>query len=186
MRIISGKAKGTKLDTLEGLNTRPTLDRVKESVFNIIQSDLQDCIFLDVFAGSGAIGLEAASRGAQEVFMCEQSKQAIKIIEKNIQKTHLEQQIKLYNMDFKQMLSTKIDKKVDIVYIDPPYSTNYAYETLKILLEKEIINEKSIVIVETDRDEVLEELEKLEIKIIDKRKYGRAYIVFLTKRLERG
>lgn len=181
MRIISGKAKGTKLDTLEGMNTRPTLDRVKESIFNIIQNDLQDCIFLDVFAGSGAIGLEAASRGAKKVFMCEHSKQAIKIIQNNIKKTHLENQIELYNMDFKQMLSTKIDKKVDITYIDPPYSTNYAFETVKLLLEKEIINEKSIVIIETDREEILEELEKLKIKIIDKRKYGRAYIVFLTK-----
>ncbi len=181
MRIISGKAKGTKLDTLEGMNTRPTLDRVKESIFNIIQNDLQDCIFLDVFAGSGAIGLEAASRGAKKVFMCEHSKQAIKIIQNNIKKTHLENQIELYNMDFKQMLSTKIDKKVDITYIDPPYSTNYAFETVKLLLEKEIINEKSIIIIETDREEILEELEKLKIKIIDKRKYGRAYIVFLTK-----
>ena len=74
MRIISGRARGTKLYTLEGDSTRPTLDRVKESIFNIIQSDIKDSIFLDLFAGSGAIGLEAASRGAKKAILCDKSK----------------------------------------------------------------------------------------------------------------
>ena len=74
MRIISGRARGTKLYTLEGENTRPTLDRVKESFFNIIQNDLQDKIFLDLFSGSGAIGLEAVSRGAKKSILCDNSK----------------------------------------------------------------------------------------------------------------
>ena len=90
MRIISGKAKGTKLYTLEGNETRPTLDRVKESVFNIIQNEIPESIFLDLFSGSGAIGLEAASRGATKTIMCEKSKNAINIIKRNIEKTHLE------------------------------------------------------------------------------------------------
>ena len=83
MRIISGKSRGTKLYSLEGQTTRPTLDRVKESLFNIIQNDIQGCVFLDLFAGSGAIGLEAASRGAEEVILCEKNKNAIEIIKKN-------------------------------------------------------------------------------------------------------
>ena len=83
MRIISGKAKGTKLYTLEGTNTRPTLDRVKESIFNIIQNEIEGAKILDLFSGSGAIGLEAASRGAKKVILCDKSKDAIKIIEKN-------------------------------------------------------------------------------------------------------
>ena len=82
MRIISGKARGTKLYTLEGESTRPTLDRVKESLFNIIQMKIKDCIFLDLFAGSGAIGLEAISRGAKKAILCDQSKNAIQIIKK--------------------------------------------------------------------------------------------------------
>ena len=77
MRIISGKARGTKLYTLEGQNTRPTLDRVKESLFNIIQNEIQGCIFLDLFSGSGAIGLEAVSRGAKKAILCDNSKEAI-------------------------------------------------------------------------------------------------------------
>ena len=88
MRIIGGKARGTKLYTLNGDNTRPTLDRVKESLFNIIQTKIPDCVFLDLFSGSGAIGLEAASRGAKKVIICDKSKDAIQIIKKNIEKTH--------------------------------------------------------------------------------------------------
>ena len=89
MRIIAGTAKGTKLYTLEGKNTRPTLDRVKESLFNILQNEIKDCYFLDLFSGSGAVGLEAASRGAKKVILCEQSKEAVQIIKKNIQKTQI-------------------------------------------------------------------------------------------------
>ena len=88
MRIISGKARGTKLYTLEGESTRPTLDRVKESLFNIIQMKIKDCIFLDLFAGSGAIGLEAISRGAKKAILCDQSKNAIQIIKK-ISRKHI-------------------------------------------------------------------------------------------------
>ena len=86
MRIISGKARGTKLYTLEGNNTRPTLDRVKESLFNIIQSEIPGSIFLDLFAGSGAIGLEAVSRGAKKAILCDKEKSEIQIIKKNIEK----------------------------------------------------------------------------------------------------
>ena len=92
MRIIAGEKRGTKLYTLEGLNTRPTLDRVKESLFNIIQSKIRDSIFLDLFAGSGAIGLEAVSRGAKKAILCDSNKQAIQIIKKNIEKTRISRQ----------------------------------------------------------------------------------------------
>ena len=98
MRVISGNLRGTKLYTLEGQNTRPTLDRVKESLFNIINFEIKDSIFLDLFAGSGAIGIEAASRGASKVIMCEKSKEAANIINKNLEKTKLINQVKLYNI----------------------------------------------------------------------------------------
>ena len=87
MRIISGSARGTNLFTLDGLTTRPTLDRVKESLFNIIQNEIPESVFLDLFSGSGAVGLEAASRGAKKTILCDKSKDAIKIINKNIKAT---------------------------------------------------------------------------------------------------
>ena len=183
MRIISGKARGTKLYTLDGENTRPTLDRVKESLFNIIQSKINDCIFLDLFSGSGAIGLEAASRGAKKVILCDSSKEAIQIITRNIEKTHTEEQIELYHTSSQELLENKIKEKVDILYIDPPYKTNLAFESVKIILDKKIINKKSIMIIETDEVErVISQVRNLKIEIIDQRRYGRAHLIFLKEK----
>lgn len=181
MRIISGTAKGTRLYTLEGETTRPTLDRVKESLFNIIQNKIQDSIFLDLFSGSGAIGLEAASRGTKKSILCDRSKDAIKIIKNNTQKTHLENKVEIYNKDFKELLKSDI-KKIDIVYIDPPYKTNYIFESLKIITENNILNEEGLIILETDEQEkILKHIDKLKLEVIDQRKYGRAYLIFLKE-----
>ena len=183
MRIISGKARGTKLYTLDGENTRPTLDRVKESLFNMIQSKINDCIFLDLFSGSGAIGLEAASRGAKKVILCDNSKEAIQIIKRNIEKTHTEEQIELYLTSSQELLENKIKEKVDIVYIDPPYKTNLAFDSVKTILDKEIINKNSIMIIETDEVErVISQVRNLKIEIIDQRRYGRAHLIFLKEK----
>lgn len=183
MRIIGGKAKGTKLYTLEGENTRPTLDRVRESLFNILQFELRDSTFLDLFSGSGACGIEAISRGAKKAILCDKSKQAIEIIKKNIDKTHTKEQIILYQMDFKELLKTRIQEKIDIVFIDPPYQTDFAYEAVKIILEKNLITEESIIVIETDQEKVIKkQLENLEIEIMDERKYGRAYLIFLNQK----
>ena len=179
MRIISGKARGTKLYTLEGETTRPTLDRVKESLFNIIQEKILGSSFLDVFSGSGAIGLEAASRGAKKVFLCEKDKNAIKVIKKNIEKTHLE--VTLYETSYEKMLE-KLVEKLDIIYIDPPYKTNLVYETVNKLINLDLLKSDSLIIVETDEEERVEQaLKNLNVNIIDKRKYGRVHLIFLNK-----
>ena len=141
MRIISGTARGTKLYTLEGQATRPTLDRVKESFFNIIQNKIINLNFLDVFSGSGAIGLEAASRGARKVILCDNSKEAINIIKKNIEKTHLEPKVKLYNLDYETLLKTKIKEKMDVIYIDPPYNSNFAIKAVEIIINQKLADE---------------------------------------------
>ncbi len=183
MRIIGGKAKGTKLYTLDGNHTRPTLDRVKESLFNIIQTRTSNSVFLDLFSGSGAIGLEAASRGAKKVILCDSSKEAIQIIKKNIQKTHLEEKIECYQLPFKKLLDDKINEKIDIIYIDPPYKTDFIYESLKQILSKSIIHENTLIIVETDDEKkIIEQIKLLELDIVDHRKYGRAHLVFLKKK----
>ena len=182
MRIIAGKARGTKLYTLEGENTRPTLDRVKESLFNIIQNRIQDTIFLDLFSGSGAIGLEALSRGAKKVIMCDNSKEAYDIIRKNIQKTHFEENVEIYNTDFKNLLQNIINEKLDIIFLDPPYRTNFAIESVERILEKDLLKEDSIIIIETDnREDIVQKLENLNCEITDIRKYGRAYLIFLKR-----
>lgn len=181
MRIISGTARGTKLYTLEGYKTRPTLDRVKESLFNIIQNKIQDNIFLDLFSGSGAIGLEAASRGTKKSILCDKSKDAINIIKKNTEKTHLENKVEIFNKDFKDLLINDIEK-IDIVYIDPPYKTDYIFESLKIITDNNILNEDGLIILETDeKDRIIKQISKLNVEITNQRKYGRAHLLFLKE-----
>ena len=180
MIIISGKARGTKLYTLEGTNTRPTLDRVKESIFNIIQNEIDGAKVLDLFAGSGAIGLECLSRGAEKAILCDKSKEAVEIIKKNIEKTHMEEKVQIFNTDFETCLEKIKDKQIDIVYLYPPYATDYIVKALKKIIELEILKKGSIIIIETDDEaRVLKEIASIEIKIVDKRKYGRATIIFL-------
>ena len=184
MRIISGKAKGTKLYTLEGLDTRPTLDRVKESLFNIITPEIQDSTVLDLFSGSGAIGLEFASRGAKKVYLCDNSKYAIEIIKKNVGKTHFENRVKIYNCDYKEALKKIDDEKIDIIYIDPPYKTNYIKIAVEEIIKKENFNEDTLIIAETDDlQRIIKDMKNFEnsIKIIDQRKYGRANLIFMKK-----
>ncbi|MCI8471170.1 MAG: 16S rRNA (guanine(966)-N(2))-methyltransferase RsmD [Clostridia bacterium] len=183
MRIIGGKAKGTKLYTLEGENTRPTLDRVRESLFNILQYELSDSIFLDLFSGSGACGIEAVSRGVKKAILCDKSKRAIEIIKKNVAKTHIEEKVEIYQLGFEELLKTKIKEKPDIVFIDPPYQTDYAYQAIKIMLENNLIKEETILIIETNQEKrIKEEIEELEIEIMDERKYGRVHLMFLRQK----
>lgn len=182
MRIISGTARGTKLYTLEGLATRPTLDRVKESIFNIIQNQIQGAMVLDLFAGSGAIGLEMVSRGAQKAVLCDNSKAAIEVIKKNIEKTHMCGKIELYNLDFEACIDKIQNEKFDIVYLDPPYHTDYIMKSLKKIIDLKMLQKEGFIILETDEEErIIKEIEKIHVKIVDKRKYGRATIIFLKE-----
>ena len=183
MRIISGTAKGTKLYTLEGMDTRPTLDRVKEALFNIIYDKIQDAIVLDLFAGSGAIGLEFASRGAKKVYLCDNSKPACEIIKKNIIKTHLENKVELYNLEFKETIKRIKEEVFDIIYLDPPYKTDYIKIAINELIKNSMINNKTLIIAETDDiEKILNKIIDIkQLEIIDKRKYGRAHILFLKK-----
>ena len=183
MRIISGKARGTKLYTLAGTATRPTLDRVKESLFNIIQNDIEDSTVLDLFSGSGAIGLEFLSRGAKRAVLCDSSKDAIKIIKQNVQKTHFEEKVEVYNMEFTKLVERLQNQKFDIIYIDTPYATDFIKISLEKIIEYELVNENTKIIVETDDEtRILNQIEKMDVEITDKRKYGRATIIFLKYR----
>ena len=183
MRIISGKARGTKLYTLDGTATRPTLDRVKESLFNIIQNDIEDSTVLDLFSGSGAIGLEFLSRGAKRAVLCDSSKDAIKIIKQNVQKTHFEEKVEVYNMEFTKLVERLQNQKFDIIYIDSPYATDFIKISLEKIIEYELVNENTKIIVETDDEtRILNQIEKMDVEITDKRKYGRATIIFLKYR----
>ncbi len=184
MRIISGKNKGTKLYTLDGINTRPTLDRVKEPLFSIIQNYIEDAVVLDLFSGSGALGLESLSRGAKKAYLCDNSKQAISIISKNIEKTKQNDNAVLLNDSYISALKKCIAQKIkfDIVFLDPPYESDFAQEATKIILENGLLAESGILIIETDCkcvDKIKYELQDYARQIFDERKYGRVSILFI-------
>lgn len=184
MRIISGTMRGTKLFTLEGLNTRPTLDRVKEALFSKINYDLQDAVILDLFSGSGALGLESLSRGAKLAYLCDSSRDAIKIIKQNIEKTKTNEKIILLNCDYEKALNKIIQDKVklDIVFLDPPYKTDYAENAVKIIIENQLLSKDGYIILETDnKEKVIGNLNTDYIKIKDIKRYGRVYLLFLEQ-----
>lgn len=180
MRIISGSAKGIKLETLEGLDTRPTLDRVKEALFSIIQNDIYEAKVLDLFSGSGALGLEALSRGSKTAYLCDCSRKAIEIIRQNIKKTHFEEQAIVINKDYKKSLEELKDKKFDLIFLDPPYKTNYGIEAIRYITQNDMLTKSGIIVFETDKkeEEYLTELEKY-ADIRGLRKYGRVTLVIL-------
>lgn len=180
MRIISGRARGTKLFTLEGLDTRPTLDRVKEPLFSIIGLKIQDADVLDLFSGSGALGLEALSRGAKKAILCDNSKKAIQIIENNIKKTKLNAEI--INDDFIKCLEKLKEKQFDLIFLDPPYETNYIERAINKILECNLLKKDGLIIAETDNQKIVENIEKLDITVNSIRKYGRVILIFLKRK----
>ncbi len=183
MRIISGTARGTNLYTLEGNDTRPTLDRVKESLFSIIQLQILDSNVLDLFAGSGALGLESLSRGAKHAVFCDNSYKASEILKKNIEKTHLKDKSTIITKDYLKALEELKNYKFDIIFLDPPYKFNLIGKAVEKILELNILNENGIMIVETDEEKRdLEILNKININIYDFRVYGRAKLIFLNRK----
>jgi 16S rRNA (guanine966-N2)-methyltransferase len=186
MRVISGTARGTKLNSIQELSTRPTLDRVKESLFNILQPNIQeDSVILDLFSGSGAIAIEFLSRGAKEAYLCEKNQLAIKMIYSNLKKTRLEEKAVVIKKDYKKALEIlqQEEVKLDFIYLDPPYEANIAIDAVKRILSLNLLNEKGNLIIETDDEKrELLELKELNVDVYDIRKYGRVSLIFLRKK----
>lgn len=182
-RIIAGQARGLKLDTLQGDVTRPTADRVKESLFNIIASRIPGCCFADVFAGSGSVGCEALSRGAQQVVFVEEVPECANIVSRNIQKVRLEQKAKLYRESALKALP-KLPKQ-DIIFMDPPYHKNLGILGLEIIAKYAILKNNGLVILEHDWDEEIPDRIATFVRY-DTRKYGRAMLSFFREDKEQA
>lgn len=164
LRVISGSVKGLKLFTLEGMNTRPTTDRVKENLFNIIAPYIPGSNVLDLFAGTGSLGIEALSRGANSAVFCDQNKQSIDIIKKNLQHTKLTEKSEVFLGEAQLMLKklSQLSKKFDIIFLDPPYLKKIVPSILQNLEHYGVLDEKFIISVETDiEDQLPQETETL-------------------------
>lgn len=179
MRIIGGEAKGRTLYFPSGLKERPTSDFLREALFNILGS-LQDKIFLDLFAGSGSVGLEAASRGAQEVYLIEKNKNLIKVINKNIQSCSLDQNCRIIAGDVEYGLQELFKKKYefDIIFADPPYNQDLVGTTLKYLSKYQIFKKKGVVVIQHSTRKNFREFLDENIHQTDQRKYGDNALTF--------
>ena len=178
MQIITGKYRARKLVGVDSTDTRPTLARVKESVFNLIFDKIEGNVVLDLFAGSGAYGAECISRGAKEVFFVDQTEKAIKTIKTNTQK--MTEKFEIIKSSFKDALVSFENRKIkfDLVFLDPPYDSDFAFKSLEILKKKELLNDGATIVVEHKLANDLQNLPECYI-IKKSRKYGIAYIDIL-------
>ncbi len=184
MRIIAGRARSLPLKTVPGMETRPTTDRIKETLFNMIHNQLPQASFLDLFAGSGGIGLEAVSRGATQAVFVEQNKKACACIQENINFTKFKQECTLLCMDALAALRSMENRyQFDIVFMDPPYDRLFERQVLEYLRESSLINEDSLLIVEASLETDFSYLDELGYELIKIKKYKTNVHAFIQKRV---
>ena len=182
MRVIAGSAKSMPLKTIPGLETRPTTDRVKETLFNMLQNDVPGSYFLDLFAGSGQIGLEAVSRGARYAVFVENNKKACACIEDNIHFTKFDRETKLLQSDVISAIRSMEGKyKFDVIFMDPPYKHEYEKEVLECLKDSSILKEDTLIIVEASLDTSFDYLSELGFELKKLKTYKTNVHAFITK-----
>lgn len=188
MRVIAGKARRILLDTPEGLATRPTTDRIKETLFNMINRELPDAVFLDLFAGSGAIGIEALSRGCRRAVFVEQDKKAVFCIEANLKRTGLSADAEVFKADVAGALSRLAAKgeAFDIIFMDPPYRMGFAREVLAQLAGSAVCGEKTLVVFEEALETDISFVEECGFRTVKEKCYKTNKHVFVRKNVPAG
>ena len=168
MRIISGERRGLRLFSPMGKSVRPTMDQIKETAFNIIQFDVEGSVFLDMFSGSGQMGCEAMSRGADTVYFFESDREAFRTLSKNIEKMNMPDRAKAYNAPYSRLASVYPKPRIDLAYIDPPFEAGLYESALQFLLP--YLHEGSTVICEAERGVALPE--RVGSFVAQERRYG--------------
>jgi 16S rRNA (guanine(966)-N(2))-methyltransferase RsmD len=183
MRIISGTSKGRKLVTLKSQSLRPTSDRVKESIFNILREEIEGGMVLDLFAGTGNLGIEALSRGAKKVIFVEKGRHALGLIQRNLAQFGLEEQSEILSTDANRAIGIlkQRGKTFDLIFMDPPYEKGLIEETLTKLSSHQIYHRDSILVIEHHRRELLPPIIN-RWNLIRQRQMGDTVISFLTPR----
>lgn len=178
MRIITGKARGIRLDSPNGDAVRPTTEMAKEGLFSSIQFDLDSRRVLDLFAGSGQLGLEAISRGAESAVFVDESQASIDIVKRNAQKTKLFSQCRIVRMDFTDFLK-KSNDTFHFIFVDPPYGKKLLPEVVKKVMKYEVLAEDGVIVLEGEDAEIegIDAVcEEYGVEIKKRYKYGKTYV----------
>lgn len=183
MRVIAGRARRLNLVTVPGPGTRPTTDRIKETLFNILQPDIPDCRFLDLFAGSGAIGIEALSRGAAEAVFVEKDPRAVRCIRENLRTTRLEAEARVLECTVASALTRleREDRPFDVIFMDPPYDQDWEKQVLYSLSRSVLVGEDTRIVVEASLETDLSGALEWGYQIYRSKKYKTNQHIFLMK-----
>lgn len=184
MRIIAGEKRGCRLSAPKGMDTRPTLDRVKESLFGILQFDIAGSRVLDLFAGSGGLGLEALSRYAEYAVFCDSSRESIAVIRDNVKKLGYEARCRVYHCDWEKAIGDMASRGegFDLVFLDPPYGAGIAARAAEVLYREGLLNQGFIIALEHDA-ELPPELPD-ELEVYDRRSYGGLATISFIRRAQ--
>ena len=179
MRVIAGTARSLPLKCPKGMDTRPTTDRIKETLFNILQPYTQGSVFVDCFSGSGAIGIEAVSRGAKKAYFIENAQAAVSCIEANLAFTKFADRAVILKQDAISALNSIFEKEVDIVFMDPPYGQELEKQMLSVLRNHRYVTEETLIIVEADMKTDFSYAEEMGYEIVKEKKYKTNKHMFL-------
>ena len=178
MRIISGTRRGQKLIEFEGMDIRPTTDRVRESVFNLIQEFVYGAKVLDLFSGSGALSFEALSRGAESAVCVDIDKRSLEVISENAKKLRFSENVTIVN-DSAENFIRKRNDKIDIIFLDPPYNKGFIKPVIEKISEQKLLEDDGVIVLESDSVDEHGEMEGF--SIIKQRKYGRTFVTVYQK-----
>ena len=178
MKIISGKYKGRNIEGHNLDGTRPTMERVKESLFAIIQNYLDRAVVLDLFSGSGNLGIEALSEGASFAYLADYNKKASDTIKRNLNTIGIKD-AEVINLDYKKALNYLKDKKIDLIFLDPPYKTDFIEQSIKLIDQYNILSDEGLIICENDSLDKIVYPDNYEV--VKDRKYGDKWVVILRK-----
>jgi len=180
MRVIAGTARRLQLKTLDGLDTRPTTDRIKETLFNMLTPYISGSVFLDLFAGSGGIGIEALSRGAKEAVFVEKNPKAMACVKDNLQYTKLAHKAAALTTDVLTALhKLDGDKQFDYIFMDPPYNQELERKVLEFLADSSLMTEDCVIIIEASKETSFDYIDSLGFSLIKEKVYKTNKHVFL-------
>ncbi len=183
MRVIAGTARSLQLKTPQGMETRPTTDRIKETLFNILAPEIPDSDFLDLFSGSGGIGIEALSRGANRAWFVDNSRAAVKVIQENLEHTRFSDQAEVLGQDVTgaiRMLESR-HGAFDVIFMDPPYRKNLEQQALQALAQSPLADEDTLIVVESGLDTDFDYIEQMGYEIRRIKEYKTNKHTFIYK-----